>query len=772
MIHQYKTLEDTIYFWFGSNDTSGSGGDGATPVYDVRLAGAAADAIPVLSGSATLLTHANYPDGCHEVAIAATAANGFAAGNTYAVFCTLLVDSQNPTGYIGSFVLGPILANLAYILAHLLTQTGTQVADGFQHFFDVATPAVTVADAMVGTNNALTTKTGYTLTNLSDANAGKLEDMLDGTGAVLTLTQLRVNSSAAGGAVDIDNSAGPGVSVATSAGDNHGIVVTAFGNAQAIDLTGGATGNGVTILGGSTSGDGLNVAAATSGQGIQVTGKNTCAGIVTSGQGSAPGLQCQGGATGPGIKTKGGASGGAGLQATAESGSNANGITASKDGSGYDIDANIHGTIDTATDLTNPTGDWQDGGRLDNLLDAIPTTAMRGTDNAALATKLEAYVQLLARSDAAITTDRATELAEINADEGTGAGNYAATTDSQEAIRDNQGTAQTGDAYAVVNHATYGNAKLVRSTTPANALDVSNTGEAGLDFANIKNATGAHTLTNITVPNVTTVATTTTNSDMVGTNSAMLATEDGSNFTAIPWNGSWDTEVQSECDDALVANNLDHLCKTVVANNADMTAEVPDGTILSNILSKTSDTSTYVVADDSLQGISEGAAGGGLSAQETRDAMKLAPTAGAPAAGSVDKHLDDASTHDAAAVYTAFGTGGNLTTCATATGFNTVVPPSLAQFNARTIVSANYFVVSDYTTPPTAIENADALLGRNVSNVEATAPEHSLCTIILATLESSISDTTWTILRSDGSTTHATKTVSTDADANPIVGVQ
>ena len=33
-------------------------------------------------------------------------------------------------------------------------------------------------------------------------------------------------------------------------------------------------------------------------------------------------------------------------------------------------------------------------------------------------------------------------------------------------------------------------------------------------------------------------------------------------------------------------------------------------------------------------------AGGGLTAQETRDAMKLAPTAGTPAAGSVDAHLD------------------------------------------------------------------------------------------------------------------------------------
>jgi len=54
----------------------------------------------------------------------------------------------------------------------------------------------------------------------------------------------------------------------------------------------------------------------------------------------------------------------------------------------------------------------------------------------ATAAKLLAYTQLLVRSDAAITADNATELSEINADGGSGVGDYAATTDSQEAIRD------------------------------------------------------------------------------------------------------------------------------------------------------------------------------------------------------------------------------------------------------------------------------------------------------------------------------------------------
>lgn len=115
MTHKHADIEDTLYFYFASNDTSGSGDDGASALADVRLSGAAASAIPVLSPTPALLAHANYPPGCYEVAVAATTGNGFAAGSSYAVFCTLTVDSQNPSGFIGSFVLEPILANIVEI---------------------------------------------------------------------------------------------------------------------------------------------------------------------------------------------------------------------------------------------------------------------------------------------------------------------------------------------------------------------------------------------------------------------------------------------------------------------------------------------------------------------------------------------------------------------------------------------------------------------------------------------------------------------------------
>jgi hypothetical protein len=69
-------------------------------------------------------------------------------------------------------------------------------------------------------------------------------------------------------------------------------------------------------------------------------------------------------------------------------------------------------------------------------------------------------------------------------------------------------------------------------------------------------------------------------------------------------------------------------------------------------------------------------------------------------------------------------------------------------------------------------EIADAVLTRNVSNVETTAGEHTICTLVLANLENTISGTTLTIRRTDGSTTHVSKTLTTNASAIPITGIQ
>ena len=82
------------------------------------------------------------------------------------------------------------------------------------------------------------------------------------------------------------------------------------------------------------------------------------------------------------------------------------------------------------------------------------------------------------------------------------------------------------------------------------------------------------------------------------TNSEMAI--DGSELTAVPWNANWDTEVQSEADDALVAKGLDHLVAASVVG-----ADVTDNSIIAKMVSKTvgtADWDTFNNITDSLEG--------------------------------------------------------------------------------------------------------------------------------------------------------------------------
>lgn len=210
---------------------------------------------------------------------------------------------------------------------------------------------------------------------------------------------------------------------------------------------------------------------------------------------------------------------------------------------------------------------------------------------------------------------------------------------------------RSGGALALLKNATYGLDKLVRATTPANTLDISANGNAGIDWGNIDNKTTANDLS---ATDIQLVDTCTANTDMRGTDSAMLATEDGSSFSAIPdmatatnqstiagyidteigdlatavaaiptnpmldtedgssfsavpWNAAWDAEVESECTDALAAINLDHLLKTPVSDQSALGAgggnEVVDGTIMGAILATGGDPDNFNLATDSLQSI-------------------------------------------------------------------------------------------------------------------------------------------------------------------------
>lgn len=120
--------------------------------------------------------------------------------------------------------------------------------------------------------------------------------------------------------------------------------------------------------------------------------------------------------------------------------------------SGHDPGENIMGTTDLDADIAALPTAAENRTEMDSnstkLADIVADTNELQTDDtpAALANildKLLGYVQLLARKDSAIATDRATELGEINANEGSGAGAYASTTDSQEKLSDDVASVQT-----------------------------------------------------------------------------------------------------------------------------------------------------------------------------------------------------------------------------------------------------------------------------------------------------------------------------------------
>ncbi|MDH3267856.1 MAG: hypothetical protein OEM46_03275, partial [Ignavibacteria bacterium] len=77
-----------------------------------------------------------------------------------------------------------------------------------------------------------------------------------------------------------------------------------------------------------------------------------------------------------------------------------------------------------------------------------PTKAELDAAETSILAKILKWIQLTLRSDAAIATDNATELTEINANEGSGAGDYNNVTDSQEGIADSGGGGPTAEQIA------------------------------------------------------------------------------------------------------------------------------------------------------------------------------------------------------------------------------------------------------------------------------------------------------------------------------------
>jgi len=147
----------------------------------------------------------------------------------------------------------------------------------------------------------------------------------------------------------------------------------------------------------------------------------------------------------------------------------------------------------------------------------------------------------------------------------------------------------------------------------------------------------------------------------------------GAGLTAVPWNSSWDAEVQSECNDALVALGLDHLVSASVAGS-----DITDNSIVAKLVSSsaTADWDDFVNTTDSLQAIrdrgdaawttgSGGGGGSGPTASEIADAVWDEAASGHNTGGTFGKYVRqlkegiisvESAINDASATTTSFVT--------------------------------------------------------------------------------------------------------------------
>jgi hypothetical protein len=333
MYHGDIRLGDTLDIKFTTFDASGA---------PITLAGSpVVSAYPgnsttEITAGITLSVDFDGRTGLHNLRIVATAGNGYAAGTNYALVIT--------TGTIDT-----------------VNAVGTVVA-AFSIQARVADVAAISGDATAADN---------------------LEAMLDGTGGVkLMLSQVRIDSTEPGGAVDIDNNGGPAISARTSVssgdavemvsavGDGRGLSIIGVGNAPGVNVQGGATGPGFQAVGngtqaaihafaggsgagirafGSAGGSGLEVQGSADSPGLRaVGGSGNGAGIQGLGSGTAAGIHGSAGGTGAGLRAASGG-GGNGMEAQAVAGTG-RGFLMRGNGTAKDLDAKEIDALQTDTD--------------------------------------------------------------------------------------------------------------------------------------------------------------------------------------------------------------------------------------------------------------------------------------------------------------------------------------------------------------------------------------------------------------------------------------
>jgi hypothetical protein len=164
----------------------------------------------------------------------------------------------------------------------------------------------------------------------------------------------------------------------------------------------------------------------------------------------------------------------------------------------------------------------------------------------------------------------------------------------------------------------------------------------------------------------------------------------GAGLTAIVWNAAWDAEVQSEVQDALEANNLDH-----VAGTATGIPAIPAGTYLDQMMDD--GTATFDRTTDSLQAIKDGGlslAAGAISSATFASGAITADAIAADAIGASELAADavaeiaDAAWDEALAEHLSAGSTGAALSAAGTAGdpWTTALPGAYGAGTAGNII--------------------------------------------------------------------------------------
>jgi len=267
---------------------------------------------------------------------------------------------------------------------------------------------------------------------------------------------------------------------------------------------------------------------------------------------------------------------------------------------------------------------------------------------------------------------------------------------------------------------------------------------------------GLATPTNITAGVITTV-TTLTNLPVIPSN---WLTSAGIAAAALNGKGDWNTIIPTNLTAAQIATGV-----WTDTTAGDFTVALSVGRSLMNGV--TLGTGLTIVSVSGAVGSVTGLTASNLDATiSSRMATYVQPTgflaATFPTTIASTTNITSGTITTATNVTTVNGLAANVIT-ATSIAADAITDAKVA--SDVTIASVTGAVGSVTSVTPIA----DAILSRSVSNVEAIAGEHTLCTMILGALEWSISGSTLTIKRTDGTTTHYTKTLASAAFASTII---